>query len=116
PEWGASPAKPSEHLRVEARRRFSSFWSAYGVPCWLYLRIRSRPFSTAVCSRAILCARMREPRINVRASDSQLRSHTNEREDCADVFAASTHGPGSGPGQDQVAGADGLPGKARSLH
>ena len=46
----------------------------------MYLRIRSRPFSTAVCSCVMLCARTREWRTNVRASDSKLKSHTNERE------------------------------------
>jgi len=55
PEWGASPAKPSKPLRTEARESFSS-WSAYGV-LLVVLRIRSRPFSTGLCSRVYLSAR-----------------------------------------------------------
>src|SRR5260370_28838530 len=39
-----------------------------------------------------------------------------EEENCADVFAISTHGPREGPGKDEVACADGLPGKARRVH
>src|SRR6266704_6531238 len=40
----------------------SASWSAYGVSCWLYLRIRSRPFSRSARSRAVLSPRRRELR------------------------------------------------------
>src|SRR5258707_4172242 len=85
----------------------------------VFLRIRSRPFSLAVRSRAILCARfagaasfafvlLRMP------GDKNFCARL--RENCADVFAISTDGAGESSGQDQVAGADGLPGKARGVH
>src|SRR5579859_6690136 len=38
------------------------------------------------------------------------------RENCADVFAISTDGAGEGPGKNEVARIDGLPGKARGVH
>src|SRR3984893_11455344 len=93
----------------------------------VFLRIRSRPFSLAVRSRAILCARLREPRpwhreIAMRGDRKFLRAIGRplcgriEEENCADVFATSTHGPREGPGQNEVARIDGLPGKARRVH
>src|SRR5258708_10241963 len=39
-----------------------------------------------------------------------------EEENCADVFAISSHGPREGPGQNEVARIDGLPGKTRRVH
>src|SRR6202022_2483267 len=93
----------------------------------VFLRIRSRPFSLAVRSRAILCARLREPRpwhreIAMCGDREFLRAIGRplcgriEEENCADVFAISTHGPREGPGQNEVARIDGLPGKARRVH
>ena len=92
PEWGASPAKPSKPLRTEAKRvvLLLGVRTEFLAGCISGFAV---DLSALDCALAILCARMREPRINVRASDSKLRSHTNEREDCADVFAASTDGP-----------------------
>src|SRR6266404_2591123 len=93
----------------------------------VFLRIRSRPFSLAVRSRAVLCARLREPRPSHRdfamSGDRNFRARWSrppcgriEEENCADVFAISTHGPREGPGQNEVARIDGLPGKARRVH
>src|SRR5258708_16666294 len=93
----------------------------------VFLRIRSSPFSLAVRSRAVLCARLREPRPShrdfARSWDRNFRARWSrppcgriEEENRADVFAISTHGPREGPGQDEVARVDGLPGKARRGH
>src|SRR6266446_5413643 len=93
----------------------------------VFLRIRSRPFSLAVRSRAILCARFAgaapfASRTCDAGGQKFLRAMRRppcgriEEENCADVFAISTHGPREGPGQDEVARVDGLPGKARRVH
>src|SRR5579864_3643715 len=84
-----------------------------------FLRIRSRPFSLAVRSRAILCARLAGAAshasvLSRRPGDKNFCAPL--RENCADVFATSTDGAGEGPGQDQVARSDGLPGEARGVH
>src|SRR5260370_32550645 len=84
----------------------------------VFLRIRSRPFSLAVRSRTILCARLAGA---ASYAFGLLRMPGDKifcarlRENCADVFTISTDGAGEGSGQDQVAGADGLPGKARGV-
>src|SRR6266446_5661724 len=85
----------------------------------VFLRIRSRPFSLAMRSRVILCARLAgaAPLAFVllrMAGDKNFCARL--RENCADVFAISTHGPREGPGQNEVARVDGLPGKARCVH
>src|SRR6267378_1839629 len=93
----------------------------------VFLRIRSRPFSLAVRSRAILCARFAgaapfASRTCDAGGQKFLRAMRRppcgriEEENCADVFAISTHGPREGPGQNEVARVDGLPGKARRVH
>src|SRR5260221_9006931 len=62
----------------------------------VFLRIRSRPFSLAVRSRAVLCARLREPRPSHRdfamSGDRNFRARWSrppcgriEEENCADV-------------------------------
>src|SRR5258707_1998259 len=87
----------------------------------VFLRIR------AVRSRAILCARFAgaapfASRTCDAGGQKFLRAMRRppcgriEEENCADVFAISTHGPREGPGQDEVARVDGLPGKARRVH
>src|SRR5258707_14265727 len=53
---------------------------------------------------------------NFRARWSRPPCGRIEEENCADVFAISTHGPREGPGQNEVARIDGLPGKARRVH
>src|SRR6202047_1263886 len=84
-----------------------------------FLRIRSRPFSHAMRSRAILCARFAGA-ASLAFVLSRMRVDKNFcarlRENCADVFTISTDGPGKGAGQDQIAGVDGLPRKARRVH
>src|SRR4029077_418064 len=84
-----------------------------------FLRIRSRPFSHAMRSRASLCARFAGAASLAyaklaNAGDKNLCARL--RENCADVFTISTDGPGEGARQDQVTGVDGLPGKARRVH
>src|SRR6266446_5294396 len=89
----------------------------------VFLRIRSRPFSLAVRSRAILCARFAgaapfASRTCDAGGQKFLRAMRRppcgriEEENCADVFAISTHGPREGPGQDEVARVDGMHGNA----
>src|SRR6266478_1740796 len=76
----------------------------------VFLRIRSRPFSHAVRSRAFLSARfagaasfafvlLRMPKGQkfLRAMGRPLCGRIEEG-NCADVFAISTHGPREGPG------------------
>src|SRR5712691_2242369 len=85
----------------------------------VFLRIRSRPFSLAVRSRAMLCARLAGAASSAFVLLRMLGDKNfcaRLRENCADVFAISTDGAGEGAGQDEVAGADGLPGKARRVH
>src|SRR5271168_1858361 len=41
---------------------------------------------------------------------------TDKEDDCADVFTTCTNGTREGSGQDEIARARGLPGKARSVH
>src|SRR6266481_3671797 len=58
PEWDACPAKPSKPLRTEAKRRVLPLGVRTEFLAGCFLRIRSRPFSTDVCSRAFLFARL----------------------------------------------------------
>src|SRR2546423_20052 len=66
-----------------------------------------------------LCLRaLREPRVvgGLWAFALGESYRSGLRENCADVFAISTDGPGASADQDEVARAYGLPGKARRVH
>src|SRR5260370_3485383 len=81
----------------------------------VFLRIRGRPFSLAVRSRAILSARFAGAAsfaFVLLRMPAAKNFCSRLRENCADVFAISTDGAGEGSGQDQRAGADGVAGKA----
>src|SRR6267378_7306139 len=84
------------------------------------LRIRSRPFSTGLRSRAYLsarCARAANPsRILHGMSRGDKIFCARLRDDCADVFATSKNGTRRNYHQNEVARASGLPGEAGCVH
>src|SRR5260370_6144001 len=119
--WSGGPAAQSRVSLSEAKLEadFCLLECVRSLLVGVFLRIRSSSLSLAVRSRAILCARFAGA---ASFAFVLLRMHGEKnfcarlRENCADVFAISTDGAGEGSGQDQVAGADGLPGKARGVH
>src|SRR6267378_359675 len=114
PEWGASPAKPSKPLRVETRSGF--------LPSGMrteFLAGGSSGFavdlSAKLCALARFCLRDAGAQNFLRAMHRPQCGRLEEG-NCADVFAISSYGPREGPGQNKVACANGLSGKARCVH